>query len=486
MKANLTTLTILAALMLPLSVRAEITFERTYGGTEDDGGQSVVQTADGGYYVVGYTFSTGSGGADVFVIATDQRGEERWTQTFGGAQDDYGYGVAMTAHGDCLAAGYLMMLGHADVALHGNTADGGQLWIQVIGGSSDDMAYSIARNSDAGFIVAGATYSFGAGPPNVYVLRTDSLGDTLWTRTYGGAGEDYAFSARQTADSGFIICGTTYSYGAGQSDIYMVKTNAAGDTQWTRTYGGSQPEHGHSVLQTTDSGYVICGTTLSFGTGAADIWMIRTDANGDTLWTRTFGGDSADLGHSVSQTADRGFILCGQTASFGAGNYDAWLIKTDSMGDTLWTRTFGGGSDDRGYSVQQTADGGFVMAGYTKSFGAGEGDFYLVKTNSSGNVAVAEPKASPTRAQSISLTCEPNPFRTRTAISLRLTADSPTELAIFDAGGRRVRTLAVNHASFTVWTGDDDFGRPISPGTYFCHLKTASGRTATRRVVLLP
>jgi hypothetical protein len=485
MKGRLTTLTFFVALLMPLSLHAQITFERTYGGTEDDGGQSVVQTADGGYYVVGYTFSTGSGGADIFVIATDQRGEERWTQTFGGAQDDYGYGVAMTAHGDCLAAGYLMMLGHADVALHGNTADGGQLWIQVIGGNLDDMAYSIARNSDGGFIVAGATYSFGAGPPNAYVLRIDSLGETLWTRTYGGPGEDYAFSARQCADSGFIICGTTYSYGAGQSDIYLIKTNAAGDTQWTRTYGGAQSEHGHSVQQTADSGYVICGTTLSFGAGAADIWLIRTDANGDTLWTRTFGGDTADLGHSVGQTADHGFILCGETSSFGAGNYDAWVIKTDSMGDTLWTRTFGGDNEDVGYSVQPTTDGGYIIAGMTKSLGAGGADFYLIKTDAAGHVAVTEPKTNPPRASTLSLSCEPNPFRTKTAISLQLAANSPAELAIYDAGGRRVRTLTVDRTPYTVWDGNDDLGQPLPSGTYFCRLVTAFGEIAVQPVVLV-
>ncbi|MCX6842355.1 MAG: T9SS type A sorting domain-containing protein [candidate division WOR-3 bacterium] len=476
MKAQLTVLTALAALLLPLPLKAQITFERTYGGTDNDGAQAVVQTTDGGYYVVGYTYSTGSGGADVFVIATDPSGEERWTQTFGGAQDDYGYGVAMTAHGDCLAAGYLMMLGRADVALHGNTADGEQLWIQVYGGSNDDMAYSIARNSDGGFIVAGATYSFGSGVPNAYVLRTDSLGDTLWTRTYGGAGEDYAFSARQTADSGFIICGTTYSYGAGQSDIYLVKTNAAGDTQWTRTYGGAEHEHGHSILQTADSGYLICGTTYSFGAGDADIWLIRTDANGDTLWTRTFGGDSSDLGHSVAQTADHGFILCGQTSSFGAGSYDAWLIKTDSAGDTLWTRTFGGAGDDRGYSVQQTADGGFVMAGYTSSSGAGEGDFYLVKTNSSGNVAVAEPKTSPPRASALSLSCEPNPCRGATTVRTSYIVPR-SSLSVYDAQGRMVLTREVSTSPFPLSTSD------LPPGAYFARLD-AGGQHATARLVL--
>ena len=480
MKAQLTILSALAALLLPLSLQAQITFERTYGGPADDGAQAVLQTADGGYFIVGYVKSYGSGGADVFVIATDQNGEESWTQVFGGAQDDYGYGVAMTANGDCLAAGYLVTQGHADVALHGNTADGGQLWIQVYGGSNDDMSYSIARNSDGGFIVAGATYSFGSGAPNVYVLRTDSLGDTLWTRTYGGASEDYAFSARQTTDSGFIICGTTYSYGAGQSDIYLIKTDAAGDTQWTRTYGGVAAEHGHSVRQTADSGYIICGTTLSFGAGAADIWLIRTDANGDTLWTRTFGGDTADLGHSVFATSDGGFVLCGQTASFGAGSYDAWLIKTDSIGDTLWTRTFGGTNDDRGYSVQQTADGGYVMAGYTNSFGAGEGDFYLIKTDADGNVAVAEPKASPTRGSNLTVACQPNPATGATTVSLSPFASrlSPLALRVYDAQGCLVHSaLGIRTSSFPL-----DL-RALPSGAYFIRCDIA-GRHATARLVL--
>jgi len=484
MKARLTTL---AALLLPMFLHAQITFQRTYGGDADDGGQSVVQTADGGYYVVGYTFSTGSGGADVFVMATDQSGEERWTQTFGGAQDDYGFGVTTTANGDCLAAGYLSGSGQADVALHGNTAGGGQLWIQVYGGSNNDMAYSVARNSDGGFVVAGATFSFGSGVPNVYVLRTDSLGDTLWTRTYGGAGEDYAFSARQTVDSGFIICGTTYSYGAGQSDIYLIKANAAGDTQWTRTYGGAEHEHGHSVMQTADFGFVICGTTYSFGAGDADIWLIRTDANGETLWTRTFGGDTADLGHSVAQTAYGGFILCGQTASFGTGNYDAWLIKTDSMGDTLWTRTFGGVNDDRGYSVQPTADGGYIIAGMTMSLGAGGADFYLVKTDADGHVAVAELGASPTHAPALSLSCEPNPFRSATVLHLTTGPHdhSTTLLRIYDAQGRTVRSLSSlpSSPSYLTWDGTDDFGYALPSGAYFARV-TERNQQATARVVL--
>ncbi|MCX6841445.1 MAG: T9SS type A sorting domain-containing protein [candidate division WOR-3 bacterium] len=160
-----------------------------------------------------------------------------------------------------------------------------------------------------------------------------------------------------------------------------------------------------------------------------------------------------------------------------------WLIKTDALGETLWTRTFGDTSFDEGCCVRQAADRGFVIAGYTGSFGAGESDFLLVKTDADGHVAVTEPKASPTRAPALSLTCEPNPFRTRTAISLQLTADSPAELAIFDASGRCVRTLTVNRAPCTVWDGKDELGQPLPSGAYFARLD-AAGQHASTRIVL--
>ena len=469
---------ILAALALPLSLHAQITFQRTYGGTADDGAQAVVQNEAGGYYVVGYTFSSGAGGADVSVTATDEYGTEQWSQLFGGQQDDYGFGVATTNGDGCLAAGYLVSMTQAEVALHANLADGGQHWIHVYGGTSNDMAYSVSRNSDDGFIVAGVTYSFGSGRPNAYVLRTDSVGDTLWTRTYGGANEDYAFAVQQSADSGFIICGTTYSYGAGQSDIYLIKTNAAGDTEWTRTYGGAEPEHGHSVQQTSDQGYVICGTTYSFGSGDADIWVVRTNANGDTLWTRTFGGDTADLGHCVAQTSDGGFIVCGQTASFGTGNYDAWLIRTDSSGDTLWARTSGGGDDDRAYSVRPTADGGFIVAGVTRSFGTGGSDAWLIKTDADGHVAIEEPKASATRPPAPAITCRPNPCRGTTTVSFAPQAStSPLTLRIYDIRGRVVLTRQVSTSSFLLSTSE------LPSGAYFVRCDIARERFTTRLIL---
>jgi hypothetical protein len=302
-------------------------------------------------------------------------------------------------------------------------------------------------------------------------------------RTYGGASSDYGYSVRQTADSGFIIAGSTFSFGAGGEDVYLIKTDANGETLWTTTYGDTSEDVGYSVSQTIGGGYAIVGYRRFYIEGDEDVDFIKTDADGAALWTSTYGGAGYDEGWSVQQTSDTGYIITGITSSFGAGGCDVYLIKTDVDGDTLWTRTYGGAAYDRAYSARQTAEGGYIMAGTTTSFGAGGYDVYLIKTDSLGNVGVAEPKTSPPRAPALSLTCEPNPFRTRTAISLQPMADSPAGLAVFDASGRCVRTLTVNRAPYTVWDGKDDLGHALPSGTYFMRLD-AAGQHVTARLVL--
>ncbi len=166
--------------------------------------------------------------------------------------------------------------------------------------------------------------------------------DTLWTKAFGGTNEDYGRSVQETSDGGYIIAGYTKSFGAGSYDVYLIKTDANGDTTWTKTYGGSNIDQGYSVEQTSDGGYIIAGNSKSFGAGLDDVYLIKTDANGDTTWTKTYGGSNIDQGYSVEQTSDGGYIIAGYTKSFGAGSYDVYLIKTDANGDTTWTKTYGG------------------------------------------------------------------------------------------------------------------------------------------------
>jgi len=259
-----------------------------------------------------------------------------------------------------------------------------QKWQRTFGGANYDWAESVQQTSDGGYILAGSTYSFGAGGVDAYLVKTDAQGNLLWQRTFGGASEDWAESVRQTSDGGYILAGDTDSFGAGGSDAYLIKTDASGNLLWQRTFGGTGDDCASSVQQTSDGGYILAGGTYSFGAGG-DAYLVKTDAQGNLLWQRTFGGADADWAESVQQTSDGGYILAGSTYSFGAGRWDAYLVKTDASGNLLWQKTFGGSQSEHANSVQQTSDGGFILAGGTGYFGT-EGEIYLAKIDSSGNL----------------------------------------------------------------------------------------------------
>ncbi|MDD5530703.1 MAG: T9SS type A sorting domain-containing protein [bacterium] len=323
-------------------------------------------------------------GTNLFADAPDTL----WTRTFGGTGMDYGISVEQTKDGGFIATGVTWSFGiGGDVYLVKTNSFGDTLWTRTYGGTGKDDAYSVQQTSDSGFIIAGRTYSFGVTLYDVYLIRTNSSGDTLWTRTFGGIGHDYGWSARQTSDGGFIVTGFTNSFGAGNWDVYLIKTDSLGNTMWARTYGGTDNDAGKSVQETQDGGFIVAGQTWSFGAGNSDFYLIRTNSSGDTIWTRTYGGTYYEEGVSVQQTSDSGFVITGYTTSFGAGADDIYLVRTNSSGDTMWTKTFGGTSSDYGNSVRQTEDGGFIVIGLTFSFGAGPANFsdvYLIRLAKEG------------------------------------------------------------------------------------------------------
>ena len=191
-------------------------------------------------------------------------------------------------------------------------------------------------------------------------------GQVTFQKTYGGMSNDEGHSLLQTSDSGYIIAGHTHSFGAGSQDVYLLKTDSNGDTLWTKTFGGTGNDAGFSIDKTGDGGYIIVGTTTSFGAGANDVYIIKIDSVGNAIWTKTYGGIDGDIGTTVKQTIDGGYIITGYST---VGSQDVYLVKTDALGNIIWTKTYGGSGIDQGNSLELTIAGGYIILGRTDSFG---------------------------------------------------------------------------------------------------------------------
>ena len=257
-------------------------------------------------------------------------------------------------------------------------------WTRSYGGSTHDQGDFLVQTFDGGYVLAGSTLSYGAGDYDAWLVKTDACGNILWNNTYGGSGTDVGRSLILTVDGGYALLGYTQSFGAGYNDVWLVKTDANGVAQWNRTYGGVGHDWAFSVVQTIDSGFVVAGYTGSFGAGSADFWLVKTDASGNHQWNQTYGGTDDDMGFSMVQASDGGYAIAGYTGSFGAGSADFWLVKTDASGNHQWNQTYGGTDDEGGNFLIQTSDGGYALVGDTRSFGAGSYDVWLVKTDSNG------------------------------------------------------------------------------------------------------
>ncbi|MFW9779805.1 MAG: hypothetical protein ACFFE8_13200 [Candidatus Heimdallarchaeota archaeon] len=359
---------------------------RTYGGTTFDYAYSVIQTLDGGYLLVGSTESFGEGKMDLWLVKTDENGTAEWNHTYGGKYNEVGSSVIQMADGGYVLAGYTEsgIEGNADGWLVRVNDNGEIVWDHTYGGPKLDIARSVVQAPDGGFALVGYTGSYGEGDDDMWLIKTDETGIVEWNQTFGGTMLDHGYSLVSTKDGGYALVGKTMSVGAGQSDMWLVKTNETGGIEWSHTYGGIGPEEAVAVVQTHDGGYTLAGSTYSFGLGSADLWMIRIDEKGLVQWNQTYGGEAKDNGYSMIKTHDQGYALAGRTWSFGMGQGDMWLVKIDENGSTEWNQTFGGFGYDAASKVIQTGDEDYILAGSTYSFGSGSSDMLLVTTGSFG------------------------------------------------------------------------------------------------------
>ena len=346
------------------------------------GGGGGVSENKGGLYTVSGTVTSGSSSMTGVTITlagspaktTDSNGAYQFNDLGNGS-----YTITPSKEGFNFGpASITVSITNANVAEQNFTATP-VTWAKTYGGSSTDIPYSIQQASDGGFIIAGETSSFGFNT-DVWILKLDVNGGITWQKTYGGVGIDIAHSMQQTSDGGFVVAGETSSFGA-DTDVWILKLDAQGNIAWQKTYGGVGIDIAHSMQQTSDGGFVVAGETSSFGADT-DVWILKLDANGNVGWEKRYGGSGEDIAHSIQQTSDGGYIIAGESSSFGLGDKDIWILRIASTGEIQWQKTYGTDtSEDSAHSVQQTSDGGFIVAGETI---AGRPDIWVLKLDANG------------------------------------------------------------------------------------------------------
>ncbi len=360
---------------------------KTYGGSSDETrfSHTIQQTVDGGYIVAGSSTSfTAPMDEDIWVLKLDSTGDILWEKTYGGASGDSANAIEQTEDGGYVVSGhtYSYGAGNNDIWVLKLDANGSILWQKTYGGSGYDNSSSIQQTADGGYIVAGDTNSFGAVSKDFWVLKLDAGGDILWEKAYGNDSSNLAYCIRQTTDDGYVVAGHT------ADDVWVIKLDSNGNVLWQNTFGETGEYRAYSVEQTTDNGYIVAGSSVL--SGNYDFFLLKLNASGNEVWQKTYGGPWGDVAYSIQQTTDEGYVVAGHTSSFGTeDNDDIWVLKLDPNGDSLWQKTYGGSHDDSAHSVAQTAEGGYILAGYTDSFasgGAGDSDFWVLKLNRDGTL----------------------------------------------------------------------------------------------------
>ena len=362
---------------------------KTYGGAGTDRAAAVQQTSDSGYIVAGSTSSSGGGKLDAWVIKLDLSGNIEWQKAYGGAEDDGAFSILEASGGGFVVVGYTSSTGAGkkDVWVLKLDEDGNVEWQKTYGGGEDDEAFSVVEATGGGFVVAGQTSSSGAGKKDVWVIKLDADGIVEWQKTYGGSGDDVAYFIQQALDEKLIVAGSTDSFGAGKKDAWILNLGKEGNIVWQKTYGALGDEEVNSIQQTSDSGYIAAGWTNSYAGIQTEAWVLKLDMDGNIQWQRTYGGSGDDKIYSIQETLDGRYIVAGTMDSYGSGKKDAWVMKLDANTSILWQKTFGGGSDDEAFSIRQTLDYGYAIAGWTQSFGAGESDAWTLKLDSNGSIS---------------------------------------------------------------------------------------------------
>ncbi|MGA1545195.1 MAG: hypothetical protein ACO388_10270 [Saprospiraceae bacterium] len=412
-----------------------------YGGNSAESAKNLRQTSDGGYVIIGETFSGVSGDisqpnkgySDIWILKLNADGSKAWDKSLGGSSFDFGYDIYPTPDRGYIVVGGIFgndtdatdtIYGAQDIWIFKLNDDGSIAWDKTFGGSLFDAISSIQTTSDGGYVAVGTSnsangniYDSNKGGADLVVIKLNADGSKAWNKTYGGSGSEQGISIQTTSDNGYIIVGFTESDNIdiedgnnGGKDVWVLKLNADGSKDWDKTFGGSGDDLANSVQTTSDNGYIITGYTKSNNfdvedgnNGDKDIWVLKLNADGSKAWDKTFGGSGEDQANSIQTTSDNGYIVTGYTSSDSMdiedgnnGTIDVWVLKLNADGSKAWDKTFGGTQVETGWSIQKTFHGGYILLATTTSSGGdgdikdennGNYDVWVIKLDSEGNIS---------------------------------------------------------------------------------------------------
>ena len=388
-----------------------IQWQKSLGGSDNEYkhiGQRTAKTADGGYIICGYSISTdgnitgNQGLYDYWILKLDSLGTITWQKSLGGSSMDVAYSVQQTFDGGYIVAGQSFSTdgdvtgnhGAYDIWIVKLSASGNIVWQKTLGGSDWDLAFSIQQTADGGYVVAGSTASndfnvtgFHGGFSDFWVVKLNSVGTIIWQKALGGTETETAYSVQQTSDGGYIVAGNSSSTDGdvtnnhGNYDYWVVKLDGNGNLMWQQSLGGSDNDNAYSIQQTSDGGYIVAGESNSIdgnatgNHGITDYWIVKLTNLGVIQWQKSYGGSDADVAYAIQQTTDGGYIVAGGSSSADGntttslGQDDVWILKLDVGGNITWQKKFGSGGIEIGYFIQQTNDGGYFFAGQDNNNG---------------------------------------------------------------------------------------------------------------------
>jgi hypothetical protein len=322
-------------------------WNQTYGGEKFETAYSLVETSDGGFVLAGDTKSFGAGDGDYWLVKTDKNGNMEWNQTYDNGADERARSLIETSDGGYALAGDISYssvnpdYGWSEAWLVKTDEKGNEQWSQTHGGTGFDRVYGLVEASDGGYVLGGFTQVWSDEWNDFWLIKTDVNGNLDWNHTYGGERPQEAYTLVKVSNGGYILAGFRDLSEVERSTFWLVKTDEDGNEEWNQTYGEEKFETAYSLVETSDGGFALVGITDYFAPEGYDVVLIKTNEGGNVEWTQIYGGEMSEVAYSLAVTSDGGFILAGYSSSSGSEYPDFWLTKTDAYGNMQWNRTYG-------------------------------------------------------------------------------------------------------------------------------------------------